>query len=85
MVDELRDYPDDIWTIRFDALTVGGLLRGRVRAAFNIALIHSAEVVEVHEERGLFNSVFTVRLRGRGTQLLPCLRQLAAMEQGQSS
>jgi hypothetical protein len=38
--------------------------------------------VEVTEERGLLDSVFTVRLHGTGDQLLPALCQLAALEEG---
>lgn len=77
--------PGDAGTVRCDALTAGLLLRRQVRAAFSAARIRGAEV-EVHEERGLLDSVFTVRLHGTGTQLLPALRLLAALEQqgGQS-
>jgi hypothetical protein len=80
MAAEFRGRPDEVGTIRCDAITAGVLLRRRVRAAFSAARIHGAEV-EVHEERGLLDSVFTVRLRGTGTQLLPALRQLAALEE----
>jgi hypothetical protein len=72
--------PDEVGTVRCDSITAGLLLRRRVRAAFSAARIHGAEV-EVHEERGLLDSVFTVRMRGTGPQLLPALRQLAALEE----
>jgi hypothetical protein len=73
-------HPDDVGTVRCDSITAGLLVRRQVRAAFSAARIHGAEV-EVHEERGLLDSVFTVRLHGTGTQILPALRQLAALEQ----
>jgi hypothetical protein len=71
---------DEVGTVQCDALTAGILVRRQVRAAFSAARIHGAEV-EVHEERGLLDSVFTARMRGTGAQLLPALRQLAALEQ----
>jgi hypothetical protein len=77
---EFRGRLDEVGTVRCDAITVGLLLRRQVRAAFSAARIHGAEV-EVHEERGLLDSVFTVRLHGTGIQLLPALRQLAALEE----
>jgi hypothetical protein len=80
MIAEFEDRPGETGTVRCDALTAGMLLRRQVRAAFSAARIRGAEV-EVHEERGLLDSVFTVRLRGTGTQLLPALRLLAALEQ----
>jgi hypothetical protein len=77
---ELAARPDEVVTFRADAITAGLLLRRRVRVAFNSARMRGAQV-EVAEERGLLDSVFTVRLRGTGDQLLPALRQLAALEE----
>ena len=73
-----EDRPGEAGTWRCDALTAGLLLRRQVRAAFNAARIRGAEV-EVHEERGLLDSVFTARMRGTGAQLLPALRALAEL------
>ena len=72
--------PDETGTVRCDAITAGLLVRRRVRAAFNAARIRGAEV-EAHEERGLLDSVFTVRMHGTGAQLLPALRLLADLEE----
>ena len=79
VIAELENRPDEVWTWRCDALTAGMLLRRQAQAAFSAARIRGAEV-EVHEERGLLNSVFTARMRGTGAQLLPALRHLAALE-----
>ena len=81
MITEFAGRPDDVvGTVRFDALTAGLLVRRRIRAALNAARIRGAEV-EAHEERGLLDSLFTVRMHGTGAQLLPALRLLADLEE----
>lgn len=79
LVAEFARHPGAVATVRFDHIVAGMLMRRQVRAALNCARIRGAEV-EVHEARGLLESVFAVRLKGTDTQLLPTLRYFAAME-----
>jgi hypothetical protein len=78
MIAEFERHPGEVATVRFDQITAGLLVRRHVRAAFDQARIRGAEV-EVHEQRGLLDSVFAVRMRGTAGQMVPSLRYLAAL------
>lgn len=75
----LSRHPGEVATVRWDSITAGLGMRRHVKEALNRARIRGAEV-EVHEARGLLESVYAVRLKGTAAQLLPALRYLAAME-----
>lgn len=75
IIRKLLTRPSDVATIRIDRLTAGFLVRHHIRAAFNVARVHGAEV-EVHEERGLLGSAFAVRIAGTPEQIMPALRRL---------
>jgi len=76
---EFEKHPGEIATITLDQITAGAMIRRRVRAAFDQARLRGADV-QVSEQRGWLDSVFTARLRGTGAQLLPTIRTLTALE-----
>jgi hypothetical protein len=78
MIAEFERHLGEVATVRFSQITAGALVRRHVRSAFDQARIRGAEV-EVHEQRGLVESMFSVRMRGTAGQLVPSLRYLAAL------
>jgi hypothetical protein len=78
MIAEFGRHPGETATVRLPGMTAGLLVRRQVRAALNDARVRGAEV-EVHEEKGWLDSVFSVRMRGTDRQLLPALWVLAAL------
>jgi hypothetical protein len=75
----LSCHAGEVATIRWDAIHAGLLMRRHLKEALNAARVRGAEV-EVHEARGLLESVYAVRLKGTSVQLLPTLRYMAELE-----
>lgn len=76
---QVAEHPGEVATVRMSRIEATWDLRKHVRAALNLARIRDAEV-DAYEAKGLFSSVFTVRMKGTGEQLLPALRALSALE-----
>lgn len=73
------EHPDEVATVTWDRIIAGLGMRRRFTEAVNLARVRGAEV-EVHESKGLLESVYAVRLKGTSAQLLPTLRFMAALE-----
>jgi hypothetical protein len=76
---EMSRHPGEVATVRWDNIRAGLGMRRHFKAALNAARIRGAEV-EVHESRGLLESVYAVRLKGTDRQILPTLRYMAELE-----
>jgi hypothetical protein len=76
---EFSRHPGEVATIRWDSIACGLLLRRHLKAALNAARVRGAEV-EVHEARGLLDSVYAVQMKGTAAQLLPTLRYMVELE-----
>lgn len=63
-----RKHPDDMVTFTVPYLVAGFAVRRIVRALLAAAELAGADVV-VREQKGLLDSVFTVRVEGTGRQL----------------
>lgn len=75
MIELCRQRPDEDTVLTFRSIEARVDVRRRVRAAFNIAFDLGADV-RIGEDRHLLGSVYAVRLRGTGRQLLPALLAL---------
>jgi hypothetical protein len=80
MLAEFARRPAETATVTFDSITAGALIRRHVRTAISMARIRGAQV-DCHEDKGFWDSVFTIRLRGTAGQLVPSLRVLAELEE----
>ena len=78
-ITEVSRRAGEVVTIRWDSIHAGIGMRRHLREALNAARIRGAEV-EVHEARGLLETVYAVRLKGTSAQLLPTLRYMAELE-----
>jgi hypothetical protein len=76
---EMSMHPGEVVTVSWDSIRAGLLMRRHLKEALNAARIRGAEV-EVHEARGLLESVYAVRLKGTDRQILPTLRYMAELE-----
>lgn len=75
LISAFEAHPGQTGTVTIPQLTAGALIRRYVRSALDSARVLGA-YVDAHEQKGLLDSVFAIRMRGTGDQLMPALRTL---------
>lgn len=80
----MHDAPSEKYTLSLPMMEVGAMVRKTLRAAFDVAKIKGAEV-EVHEQKSVLSSLFTVKLAGDFNQLDFTVRTLIALTEKDES